>query len=163
MIDPDQGEIIFGGKNLTDIDPIILRRMVVMLGQEPVIFDGDLRQNVNIGRAFSEKEPLSDERLKRLLKIVRLHKNLEDDPMTFSGGEKQRAAIARILAMEADVYLLDEPTSALDEETELDVLTSVVQEMKEQNRTIVMVTHSTEAAKAVSDHIITLFKAGDSA
>lgn len=162
MIEPDQGEIWMNNKPLSKIDPVNLRRRVVMLGQEPVIFDGDLRENINIGRHFSEKETLPDEKLQRLLRIVHLHKNLDDDPMQFSGGEKQRVAIGRILSMEADVYLLDEPTSALDEETELDVLRSFIHEMKEQNKTVVMVTHSVEAAKEVSDHIITLSRMGES-
>lgn len=161
MIDPDQGEIRLDGLSLSEIDPIKLRRKVVMLGQEPVIFDRDLRENMNIGRRFSEKESLPDEKLQRLLQIVHLHKNLNDDPLQFSGGEKQRVAIGRILAMEADVYLLDEPTSALDEETELDVLRSFVHEIREQNKTVVMVTHSAEAAKEVSDHMITLPKIGE--
>ena len=82
-----------------------------MLGQTPVIYNGDLEENLQIGLRFSEKLPASRDRLLNALEQVKLNKPLDDPCLSLSGGEKQRLCLARVMLMDAEVYLLDEPSA----------------------------------------------------
>ena len=74
-------------------------------------------------------------------------------PGMISGGQKQRVAIVRALAMNPEVMLFDEPTSALAPELTGEVL-RVIRSLKDQGRTMVVVTHEMEFARGVADHVI---------
>ncbi len=76
-------------------------------------------------------------------------------PAQMSGGQQQRAAIARALCMEPRALLFDEPTSALDPELEQEVV-KVIKALAEEGRTMLLVTHDMKLAADVSDHIIFL-------
>jgi len=76
-------------------------------------------------------------------------------PGELSGGQQQRVAIARALAMEPEVMLFDEPTSALDPELVTEVL-KVMQNLAQEGRTMVVVTHEMGFAREVSKHLIFL-------
>ncbi len=78
-------------------------------------------------------------------------------PGHMSGGEQQRVAIARALAMEPEVMLFDEPTSALDPELVGDVL-KVMQDLAQEGRTMVVVTHEMGFAREVSNQLVFLHK-----
>ncbi|MGY4526778.1 ABC transporter ATP-binding protein [Pseudomonas sp. TE21394] len=78
-------------------------------------------------------------------------------PAHMSGGEQQRVAIARALAMEPEVMLFDEPTSALDPELVGDVL-KVMQDLAQEGRTMVVVTHEMGFAREVSNQLVFLHK-----
>ena len=67
---------------------------------------------------------------------------------------KQRVAIARLLAMDSEVFLMDEPFSALDEQTRRKLDTDLVQLWKEKKKTVIFVTHSVDEAILVSSRII---------
>jgi arginine/ornithine transport system ATP-binding protein len=83
-------------------------------------------------------------------------KGVEDRyPAHMSGGQQQRVAIARALAVEPEVMLFDEPTSALDPELVTEVL-RVMQQLAEEHRTMVVVTHEMGFAREVSNHLIFL-------
>ena len=74
-------------------------------------------------------------------------------PGSLSGGQKQRVAIARALAMNPEIMLFDEPTSALDPELTGEVL-KTIQQLADENMTMVIVTHEMAFAKSVSDRIL---------
>ena len=76
-------------------------------------------------------------------------------PVHLSGGQQQRVSIARALAMEPEVLLFDEPTSALDPELVGEVL-RIMQQLAEEGKTMVVVTHEMEFARHVSNHVIFL-------
>ena len=154
MITPTSGHVYYYGENIKTMDPVKLRRKVVMLGQQPIIFPGNVRDNLNQGLKFAKKELADDKKLKELLDYVELDKNLDDDPSDFSGGEKQRIAIARVIAMEPDVYFLDELSSALDSELANNTIEKISRIAKEKDQTIIMVTHSDEISKNISDNIV---------
>lgn len=158
LISCEGGEIWYQGKNLKEIDPVLLRREVVMLSQVPLIFPGTLKDNLLIGLEFSEKKPVEDKQLLDLLKSVKLDKDLSANVSEFSGGEKQRLALCRIILMEPEVYLLDEPASALDDETEELIIEQMVSFTREKNKTLVMVTHSKRIARTYGEFIVTLDK-----
>lgn len=140
----DGGEIIWDGKNIMEMSPVQLRRRIVMLGQTPVIYPGDIEENLQVGLRLSEQLPASKERLQNYLELVGLHKGLHESCAKLSGGEKQRLCLGRVMLMDADVYLVDEPSSALDKETELFVIENLVHFVEKHNKQLIMVTHSPE-------------------
>ncbi len=156
LINFEQGQINYRGEDLKKLDAIALRREVILVPQNPVIFPGTVRDNLQIGLLFSKKEPASDERLLEEIHRLGLYKQLDDQTDTFSGGEKQRLALARVLLMEPEVLLLDEPTSALDDNTVDKVMDRILDYVKSRKKTLVMVTHSRQLAQTLGETIITL-------
>lgn len=158
LISPDEGEIWFQNTPLSQWDPVELRRKVMMLSQTPVIFEGTLRDNLLIGFKFCEKPPVEDDQLLDALQIVRLQKDLSQDSNSLSGGEKQRLAMARVLLLEPQVFLLDEPSSALDEETTQFVMEQLIDHVNRLKKTMIMVTHSKAVVQAFAEQVVEIKK-----
>lgn len=154
LISPTEGKVLYNGTDLHNIDSVLHRREVLMLTQNPSIFDGGIRDNLNAGLIFQGKKLMEDEVLKQTLEQVKLNKSLDTPANTLSGGEKQRLALARILILNPLVYLLDEPSSALDDETEDILIQMLIQYVQNNRKTIVMVTHSKAVATKYSDVIV---------
>lgn len=95
------------------------------------------------------------ERAKVLMDKVGIYERRNYYPAQMSGGQQQRAAIARALAMEPDVLLFDEPTSALDPELVGEVL-KVMRSLAEEGRTMIVVTHEMAFARDVSNKVVFL-------
>jgi putative ABC transport system ATP-binding protein len=144
---------------LRDFDSVKLRREVVMLPQSPAIYEGSVKDNLLIGLKFSEKdEIIQEDSLMKILKEVSLNKNLQDNAEKMSGGEQQRLALGRIILLDPNVYLLDEPSSALDEETEYLVIEKMVDHVRKNNKTLIMVTHTKRIAEEFADNIVEVNK-----
>jgi octopine/nopaline transport system ATP-binding protein len=94
-------------------------------------------------------------RAEKLLARVGLSEKADVYPAFMSGGQQQRAAIARALAIEPRAMLFDEPTSALDPELVGEVL-NVIRGLADEGRTMILVTHEMRFAREVSDHVIYL-------
>lgn len=99
-----------------------------------------------------KKEDISEEAL-RLLDRVGLKEKANSFPRQLSGGQKQRVAIVRALCMHPEIMLFDEVTAALDPEMVREVL-DVMLDLARQGRTMIIVTHEMQFARAVSDRII---------
>jgi len=97
----------------------------------------------------------AEERAGKLLERVGMFAHRNYYPAHLSGGQMQRAAIARALAMEPDMLLFDEPTSALDPELVGEVL-KVMRDLAEEGRTMLVVTHEMGFAREVSSRVIFL-------
>ena len=158
LISCDEGEIWFQNIPLSQWDPVELRRKVMMLSQTPAIFDGTVRDNLLIGFKFCQRPPVENGCLLDALEIVRLHKDLLHDANSLSGGEKQRLALARVLLMEPQVFLLDEPSSALDEETTQFVMEQMTNHVNRLKKTMIMVTHSKAVVQAFAEHVVGIKK-----
>lgn len=158
LISPTEGEILFQEKNISEMDPVELRRKVVMLAQNPVMFPATVRDNLNIALRFSEREPMEDQEMKKYLEMVHLDKSLDQPVENMSGGEKQRLALARVFILNPEVFLLDEPSSALDEETEILIIKETVRYVKQYGKTLIMVTHSKSMAETYGENIIKISK-----
>ncbi|MCX7843458.1 MAG: ABC transporter ATP-binding protein [Clostridia bacterium] len=156
LISPDEGEILFKGNSVDKINPVELRRKVVMLSQNPVIFDGTVKDNLLAGLVFANKQLPSQQRLSEVLEQVRLNKEFEQNADSLSGGEKQRLSLARVLLMDPEVFLLDEPSSSLDEATEHFIIDGLVNHTRQSGKTLIMVTHSKKVAEVFSDYEITI-------
>ncbi len=110
------------------------------------------------GKRFTKEEKAEllreiDENSRHLLDMVGLSEKVNSYPCELSGGQQQRVAIARALAMKPDILCFDEPTSALDPELTGEVL-RVIRELKNSDRTMVVVTHEMNFAKGVAHKII---------
>lgn len=90
-----------------------------------------------------------------LLRRVGLYEKRDAYPAFMSGGQQQRAAIARALAIQPLVMLFDEPTSALDPELVGEVL-SVIRDLAKERRTMILVTHEMKFARDVASHVVFL-------
>ena len=102
------------------------------------------------------REEILPEAERLLLKVGLLDKK-DSYPNHISGGQKQRVAIARALAMQPDIMLFDEPTSALDPELTGEVL-KTIQQLAQENMTMVIVTHEMGFAKDVADRVVFMDK-----
>lgn len=90
---------------------------------------------------------------KALIKRVGLSEKISNYPCELSGGQQQRVAIARALALEPEILCFDEPTSALDPELTGEVL-RVIKDLKNEDSTMIVVTHEMEFARNISDKVI---------
>ncbi|MFD6209065.1 ATP-binding cassette domain-containing protein [Peribacillus sp. NPDC060253] len=159
MDDPDSGSIFYQDQLLESLNPIEHRRKVTMLSQTPFILPGTIEENLQMGLELTEREKKDETELEKALETVQLQKALTDGAENLSGGEKQRLALARLLLLKPEVYLLDEPTAALDEETELKVMSRFLEEVKLEKGTVIMITHSRQLADICAEKMIILKKA----
>ena len=148
---PSEGVVRHRGTNLTERDPLQLRREVAMVFQRPVTFAGTVLDNLR------EADRDCDEaRGAELLERAGLDPSfLERDASELSGGEAQRACLARSLATNPRVMLMDEPTSALDAKA-ADVLERLGRRLVEDGTPVIWVTHSEEQLRRIADHVLLL-------
>lgn len=157
--DPKRGEIEFKQQSIFSLQPQELRKKIVMVPQNPMMFDGTIRDNLLIGLRFSNEEYPADERLKELLEQLLLEKEITTKVSDLSGGEKQRIALGRVLLMEkAEVFLLDEPTSDLDDESTFHVMKTFLHIAKQNNQQTIIITHDRAVSEKFADTIINMDK-----
>jgi len=142
-LDPiTSGRVVFGGKDTRETDPTKLRKCVGYLFQTPHMFKGTVADNIR----FAQKD-LSDQDVVSLVEAVRLRADQATASVdNLSGGEKQRVAIARLLATSPSVVLLDEPTSSLDPGRTEAIERMVLQIVKDRGLTVIMVSHDLNQA-----------------
>ncbi|MFW6319646.1 MAG: ABC transporter ATP-binding protein [Bacillota bacterium] len=155
MISPTDGTVYIDNEPLEDKDTIEHRKRCMMMPQNPFIFNGTVKENIMLPLKYRDKT-LDDSTLKSICERVHLKNDLDQNASNLSMGEKQRLALAQIIAADTPCILLDEPSSALDEETERDVIQKIVSFVKEQDKTLIMVTHSLNIAKQYADSIYTI-------
>lgn len=97
----------------------------------------------------------NDENARRLLEKVGLAEKCAAYPCELSGGQQQRVAIARALALQPKILCFDEPTSALDPHLTGEI-SALINELKAEGRTMIVVTHEMEFARSVADEILFL-------
>jgi ATP-binding cassette subfamily B (MDR/TAP) protein 1 len=144
--DPDSGAILLDGKNLKSLKLSWLRQQLGLVGQEPVLFNDTIRENI----AYGKKGQVSEEEITAVAEAANAHGFISALPggyntvvgergVQLSGGQKQRIAIARAILKDPKVLLLDEATSALDAESERTVQEALDRVMV--GRTTVIVAH----------------------
>lgn len=155
---PTAGQIFFDGKDITakDVDINKIRENMGMVFQNFNLFKNKtVLENIILAPVLVKKVGRDEalEKAKKLLDRVGLLDKMDAYPAQLSGGQSQRIAIVRALAMDPEVLLFDEPTSALDPEMVGEVL-SVMKDLANEGMTMVVVTHEMGFAREVGDRII---------
>jgi putative ABC transport system ATP-binding protein len=148
---PTSGVVRFNGDDIADLDPLWLRRQVGMVFQRPTLFGGTVRDNLRIALPDGTDERYADALDRAGLSTAFLDRDGDE----LSGGEAQRACLARTLVTSPEVLLMDEPTSALDE-ANTRLLERHTCSLTDDGVTVVWVTHDLAQADRIADHSITL-------
>lgn len=156
-LEPYQGgEIRVEGERVDPKSVVQLRRKVAMVFQRFNLFPHrTVLENVMEAPIYVHgvERKAAEARARELLERVGLSHRLSAYPPSLSGGEQQRVAIARSVAVNPSIILFDEPTSALDPELVGEVL-SVMRNLAELGLTMVVVTHEIEFARTVADKVL---------
>jgi len=144
FFDPDTGSILLDGLPLRQFSSSELWRRIGYVSQEPIFFRGTIRENLLLGREAADaalenacRRALIHE---RILQAGGFDAPLAEIGYNFSGGERQRLAVARALALEPAVLILDEPTAHLDGLNERCLL-EVIRQTADSGKTVVFITH----------------------
>lgn len=137
LYDIESGEIAINGTSIIDMTQYNLRELMGFVSQKAVLFSGTIRENMQYG-----KEDATDEMIWKALEIAQakdfvsemedgLDSHVEQGGGNFSGGQRQRLAIARALVKEADIYVFDDSFSALDFKTDAKLRQALKENMTE--------------------------------
>jgi len=150
---PSEGEVYVGGERVTK--PV--RKVAFMLQKDLLMPWRTIRANVELGLEIDgtpdrERKVIADE----LLAKCHLKGFEEHYPYQLSGGMRQRAALARTLAVDPQVLLLDEPFSALDAQTKMVLQQDLAKMVYEKRKTALFITHDLVEAIALSDRLLVM-------
>lgn len=154
ILKPTSGEVYFDGVKITDKNIVKMRMESTLVFQKTTLFSTTVYDNIAYGlrlRKASRKE--IDEKVSQVLKLVRME-GLEKRPAKkLSGGEQQRIALARALALNIKLLLLDEPTANLDPKNVMIIEEAIAAANRELGTTIVMATHNMFQARNLPHRI----------
>ncbi|MEV4785911.1 betaine/proline/choline family ABC transporter ATP-binding protein [Streptomyces tuirus] len=160
LIEPTSGRIRIGGEDVTDMDPVKLRRKVGYAIQSAGLFPHmTVAQNIGIvPKMIGWPKARIKERTEELLDLVGLDPGEFRGryPRQLSGGQQQRVGVARALAADPPVLLMDEPFGAVDPITRDHLQDELIRLQYELHKTIVFVTHDFDEAIKIGDRIAVL-------
>ncbi len=154
--EPDHGQVLINGQMASRWKQDI-HRLIAVLNQKPYLFDTTLLNNVRLSRpeatAEEVEQALDDARLSALIAALPLgyHTPMQEAGRRFSGGERQRIALARILLQRTPIVILDEPTVGLDPRTERELLDTILGSLGD--KTMIWVTHRLVRAEQMDEII----------
>ena len=156
LSDIDSGTIQLDGLSIYDLPVTELRRKVGMMFQKTAAFEGSVADNISFG-ARLQGMSLARSDILALMAQVSLEAELADKAASdLSGGQEQRLAIARALALKPSLLLLDEPTSSLDPIATSRVEASLMQLRQQNDLTMIWVSHSIEQARRIGSRVLLL-------
>ncbi len=162
LLRPTDGRILLDGRDIWENPKKIrdIRFAVGMVFQYPEyqLFEDTIYKDIAFGpRNMGLDEAEIDRRVRRAAADVGLSDELlEKSPFDLSGGEKRRAAIAGVLAMEPEVLILDEPTAGLDPRGREQILTMIQDYRTRSGKTVLLVSHSMEDIARLSDRVLVM-------
>jgi len=156
------GQLLIGGVNLSRIKPsglYQLRRKFGIIFQDfKLIPSMTVFENVAIVlEASGEKKKLIEKKVSKVLRNVGIEDKKNLYPPSLSGGEQQRAAVARAVIGEPDIIIADEPTGSLDPES-AKIIMDLLREFNERGTTLIIATHSQELIRQSRGRVIRLKK-----
>ncbi len=153
---PTQGEILFQGVRIDADNRSLLTRNITMVFQKTVMFTGTVYDNIAYGlklKGYPKKDAAAT--VKEALSTVKLEGFEKRSAKKLSGGEQQRAAIARALALDTQVMLLDEPTANIDPKN-ASIIENVLKTISRRKKTIVMATQNMTQAENLASRVAVL-------
>jgi ATP-binding cassette subfamily B protein len=159
LYDPAEGRVLIGGHDARDVTLASLRGQFSVVLQEPLLFSGSIRSNIEYGRPGA-----SDAEIEQAARDANAHDFIRRLPNGYdatlgergtriSGGERQRIAVARAFLRDAPILILDEPTSSIDSRTEAVILDALERLM--EGRTTIVIAHRLSTIRS-ADHILVL-------
>lgn len=164
LMKPTSGQVLLDGEDIwanpKDIRKIRFKVGMVFQYPEYQLFEETVAKDIAFGPTNMSK---SGAELEKAVNDAARFTGLKDElleksPFDLSGGEKRRAAIAGVIAMNPEVLVLDEPTAGLDPMGRDVLLSQIVQYHKERKNTVILVSHSMEDIARVADKIIVMNK-----
>ena len=167
LLEPSSGEILFDGKNITDLageDLRALRRRMQIIFQDPY---ASLNPRMTIANIVGEpllihkighnkKERV--DRVHQLLELVGLRKeHAQRYPHEFSGGQRQRIGIARALAVDPQLIVCDEPVSALDVSIQAQVINLLMDLQQKLGLTYLFIAHDLKVVEHISNRVAVMY------
>ena len=152
---PSQGELLFKGLRVNKGELTHYRRRVGFLAQKPFMLCGTVYDNINLALKIQGKKQRS-EKIYRVLKQLDINHCVDQQAKQLSGGELQKAALARILVLEPEVLLLDEPFSYLDQHSAQTLESFLLTYTQETGQSLVFSTHDRLQGFALADDILAL-------
>lgn len=163
LLTPSKGRVFFDGRDIWAGKTLLreVRRRVGLLFQYPEeqLFEDRVYDDVAFGIKNLKLSPAEEaERVKRALQQVNLdYQGVKDrSPFSLSGGEKRRAAMAGVLVMNPELLILDEPTAGLDPRGRREILREIKELHREENLTVVIVSHSMEDIAWLAEELVVL-------
>ncbi|MDT2757132.1 energy-coupling factor ABC transporter ATP-binding protein [Enterococcus asini] len=166
LLKPTEGIVKIGERTITpetdnkNLKPIRKKVGIVFQFPEAQLFEETVAKDIAFGpKNFGATDEEGLELASRYLKLVGLDESyLERSPFELSGGQMRRVAIAGVLAMEPEVLVLDEPTAGLDPQGRKEMMEMFWRLHKEENMTIVLVTHLMDDVANFADYVYVLEK-----
>jgi osmoprotectant transport system ATP-binding protein len=157
LVDPTTGKILVNGEDVTQVDPVLLRRHIGYVIQQVGLFPHmTIAQNIAaVPKLLGWDQARIARRTEELLHLVGLDPGqmLERYPAQLSGGQRQRVGVARALAGDPPVLLMDEPFGALDPIARSLLQAEFRQILERVRKTVVLVTHDLDEAARLGDRI----------
>lgn len=151
---PTKGKVYFDGKLVEERSMPKLRLKSTMVFQKTVLFNATAYENIAYGlklRDFSKEQ--INERVRKVLKLVKLEGYEKRSAKKLSGGEQQRVSLARALALQTKLLLLDEPMANLDQRNASIIEAAISRIRQETNTTIILATHDMFQVETLSEKV----------
>jgi energy-coupling factor transport system ATP-binding protein len=158
LLKPTSGRILVRGKPTTEYSHRELAQLVGYVFQNPdhQIFAKTVREELGFGlKVFGENPNTIEKRVTEALEIVGLRGYEQRIPFTLTKGERQRVAVASVLAVQPQVIVLDEPTTGLDDRHQRNTM-EVLKRLNKRGHTVIVITHSMWVAAEYADRTIVL-------
>ena len=157
--DPDEGDVLAGGKNIRELPLEFWRSQIAVVPQSVELFSASIRENICLGEGFDEQklnDVIAQSDLREFIEQLPNHYDtiLSGQGGTCSGGQRQKIGIARALYRGSPILVMDEATAACDAESERKIM-QTIECCKKMGNTVIIISHSDNALK-ICDNIVLL-------